>query len=226
MQSHLVLWLEGDVGWNGTTWTDQSGGARHANVYYGAPGTTTQNGRSVVDFNGGELLINAGFPNWAGVTVFAVANTSADDSVLSMGVSYNPNCTTTAPLGAANCVAYDQLAFNANMSLQQCDPAVGTCWQAYSPGVSLNTWVRSIAVEDPAANPSFRSYFNGVDNGALNHNLAYPYPAPWSTPRKDAIVGWRNYRGKVAELIVFNVPLSDASRTAIDAYLATKWNVH
>lgn len=111
------------------------------------------------------------------------------------------------------------------MSLQQCDPAVGTCYQAYSPDVPVNTWMRTTAVQDPAANPSFRSYFNGADNGVLTHNLDYPYPAPWSTPRKDTIVGWRNYRGRVAEIIVFNVPLSETSRQALDNYLALKWNV-
>lgn len=223
--NNLVLWLAGDVGWNGTTWTDRSGGARHANTYYGAPGSGTQNGRTVVDFNGGELLINTGFPNWAGVSILTVANTSQEDSLISMGVSYNPNCTTTPPNGAPNCVAYDQLAFNGSMTLQQCDPAVGTCWQAWGPTVPLNTWVRSVGIQNPAANPSYRSYFNGVENAGLNNNLNYPYPAPWSTPRKDTIVGWRNYRGKIAELIIFNVALSDASRIAIDKYLATKWNV-
>ena len=224
--SRLVLWLAGDTGWNSQTWVDQSGGGRNATVYSGAPGTAMQNGKYVVDFNGGELLINAGFPNWAGLTVLAVSNTSADDSMISMGVSYNPSCTTTPPAGAPNCVPYDQLAFNPEMSLQQCDPSTGSCYQAYSPAAPLNTWIRTIAEEDPAANPSFHSYLNGVDNGALNHNLTYPYPAPWSTPRADTVLGWRNYRGKVAEIIVFNVPLSDASRSALDQYLATKWNVH
>jgi hypothetical protein len=224
--SRLVLWLAGDVGWDGQNWADHSGSSRNATVYYGAPGTAMQNGRYVVDFNGGEMLISAGFPNWAGLTVLTVANTSTDDAVIAMGVSYNPSCTAAAPNGAANCVPYDMLAFGANMGLQQCDPSVGTCWQAYSPGVTLNTWMRTIAVEDPTANPSFHSYFNGIDNGALNHNMNYPYPAPWSTPRKDTILGWRNYRGKVAEIIVFNVPLSEASRTALDTYLANKWNVH
>jgi hypothetical protein len=38
-------------------------------------------------------------------------------------------------------------------------------------------------------------------------------------------IGWRNYRGQIAEIIVFNTALSDASCTAIDAYLATRWKV-
>jgi hypothetical protein len=223
--SNLVLWLAGE-NWNGSTWPDKSAGGRTATTYYGTVGTSTLNGRNVAVFNGGELLINAGFPAWNGLTVLTVANTTADDALITMGVSYNPGCTTTAPNGAPGCVAYDMLAFGGAMGLQQCDPSAGTCYQAYASGVAGNGWVRTIAEEDPSQNPSFHTYNDGADEGALGHNLNYPYPAPWSTPRTDTIVGWRNYRGSVAELIVYNVPLAATSRQAIDAYLATKWNVH
>lgn len=224
--SHLVLWLSGDVGWDGQIWRDQSGGGRNGTVYTGTPGTATQNGRSVVNFNGGEILVNAGFPNWIGVTVMAVSNTSTDDALITMGVSYNPGCSTTAPAGAPGCVPYDQLAFSANMTLAQCDPAIGDCYGALSPNSPPYTWIRTVALEDPTVNPSFHSYFNGVDNGTLTHKYNYPHPTPWNTSRKDTIIGWRNYRGLLAEIIVFNVPISQASRLALDAYLATKWNVH
>jgi hypothetical protein len=230
--SALVLWLPGEQ-WNGTTWIDLSGGARNAaSGFYGTPGTSTLNGKNVVNFNGGELLVSAGFPAWSGFTVFAVNNTSTDDSIITMGVSYNPGCATTPGAsgnwGAPNCVAYDMLSFGSGMSLQQCDPSIGSCWQVYSPGIT-GKWVRSEAELTPGANPSFHSYYNGADNGSsLGHNENYPYPAPWGAAgnRKDTVLGWRNYRGYVAEIIVFNKPLSDASRNAIDSYLAYKWNVH
>ena len=222
----LVLWLAADTGWNGQAWLDQSGGGRDALPYVGAPGTGTLNGKSVVDFNGGSLLIPAGFPAWSGLTIFALANTSADDGLLTMGVSYNGSCDPSPPLGAAGCMPYDMLSFGAAMGLQQCDPQIGSCYQVYAPPIPLGAWVRSTAEEDPAANPSFRSFFNSVDNGAgSNHNLPYPYPPPWAAPRKDTIVGWRNYRGLVAEIIAFDAPLSDVSRKAVDAYLAAKWKV-
>ena len=223
---NLVLWLAGE-NWNGSSWLDASGAGRNATTYSASVGSATQNGRTVAVFNGGELLVNNGFPSWsAGLTVMTVANTTTDDFLVTFGVSYNPSCTTTAPLGAPGCVAYDMLGFGAGMGLQQCDPGIGGCYQAYPFGVAGNGWVRTTAESTPGQNPSFHTYENGSDEGAIDHNLAYPYPAPWATPRTDTIIGWRNYRGSVAELIVFNVPLSTASRQALDAYLANKWNVH
>jgi hypothetical protein len=220
----LVLWLAGED-YNGQVWPDRSLGRRDANAYGGSPAIAQRNGRNVVNFNGGgQLLVSAGFPNWAGLTLFAVSSTSNGDFFISMGVSYNPGCSTTPPAGAPGCVAYDQLGFPPEMSLQQCDPAAGTCYQAYGPA-PLAGWFRSTAWENPQVNPSFRSFFNGVDNGNLNHNLNYPYPPPWPTPRKDTVLGWRNYRGLVAEIILYNAPLSDASRVAVDTYLGTKWKV-
>jgi hypothetical protein len=223
---NLVLWLDGDL-WNGSTWPDSSGGGRTATTYVGTVGKSTRNGHTVADFSAGgsELLINAGFPNWNGLTVMTAANTIKDDFLITMGVSYNPGCTTTAPLGAPGCVAYDMLGFGASMGLQQCDPGIGSCYQAYATAVGTG-WLRTTAEETPSANPSFHTYSNGADEGVLNHNLAYPYPSPWSTPRTDAIVAWRNYQGYIGEIIVFNVPLSDASRQALDTYLANKWAIH
>jgi hypothetical protein len=221
---NLVLWLAGE-NWDGSTWHDASGAGRNATTYDGTVGVGSLNGRPVAVFNGGQLLISTGFPSWsAGFSAMTVASTATDDYFIAFGVSYNTSCSTTPPAGAPGCVPYDMLGFTAAMAVEQCDPGPGLCYGTIPLGVTGAGWVRTTAVETPGVNPSVHTYENGSDEGAGTHD-PYPFPAPWATPRTDTVLGWRSYRGSVAELIVFNVPLSAASRQALDAYLANKWNV-
>ncbi len=216
----LVLWLEGDVGYDNWTWQDQSGNARHGNhLSTTAPGTSTLNGKPVVTFlNGEQLRVQAGFPAWSGFTIFGVSNTHVTGEMFSMGVSYNPSCSTTPPNGSPGCVAYDMLS--SDLGLEMCDPVYGSCYQATGvPGMPTDQWIRYTAREDPTATSSFSSYLNGARTGASSGK----FPPPWNTARTDTLLPWAAWRGQIAEIIVFNTPLSDASRTAIDNYLAHKW---
>jgi hypothetical protein len=219
---NLVLWLEGDVGYDNWTWQDQSGNARHAgHLSTTAPGTSTLNGKTVLTFlNGEQLRVSAGFPAWSGFTIFGVSNTHVAGEMFSMGVSYNPGCNTTPPNGSPGCVPYDMLS--SDLGLEMCDPSYGSCYQATGvPGMPIDQWIRYTAREDPTATSSFSSYLNGARTGASSGK----FPPPWNTPRTDTLLPWAAYRGQIAEIIVFNTPLSDASRTAIDAYLSHKWGI-
>ncbi len=228
---NLVLWLRGDD-WDGFTWPDQSPGGRDAKLYYGSVGFGTLNGHHTVAFDGnGELRIVAGFPDWQGVTIMTVMTApDGNGAPIAMGVSFNPGCATAPPSGAAGCDPYDMLRFDISLELSQCDPNIGTCYQAYPESLAGVGWQRSIGVLTPGATPSYHAYLSGIDEGALPHNRNYPYPAPWSTPRTDTILGWGGlatnmFSGSIAELILFDTALSDASRVALDAYLQAKWGI-
>jgi hypothetical protein len=110
------------------------------------------------------------------------------------------------------------------IGLEMCDGNIGTCFQAYDAALPSG-WFRTIGMLSPNVTPSYRMFWNGADRGDEGHNVPWPFPAPWNTPRKDTVIGWNGYRGSIAEIIVFNVPLSDASRAAIDAYLSNKWGI-
>lgn len=224
----LVLWLDGAQGWDGTTWHDRSGHGRDAKPYTSPVGSTTLNGLTAVSFGGGNLLIDAGFPPWEGATVFAVQWATATNALIAFGVSFNNiGCDLVPPAGAPGCVQYDQLAFGGfgALGLEMCDPSIGNCYKVYDVDPP-DAWVRTYMQEIPDTSLGARTWMNGAENVNLGHTPAYPFPAPWNTPRVDTIVAWANYRGSVAELIVFDSVLSDASREAVDAYLANKWNVH
>jgi hypothetical protein len=216
----LVLWLEGDVGYDSYTWLDQSGASRHAgHLSTTAPGTSTLNGKTVLTFlNGEQLRVGAGFPAWSGFTIFGVSNTHVGGEMLAMGVSYNPGCSATPPNGSPGCVAYDMLS--ADLGLEMCDPSYGSCYHsAGGAGIPLDQWIHYVSRNDPSANSSFSAWLNGADTGATSTKL----PPPWNTPRTDTLLPWAAWRGQIAEMIVFNEAISDASRAAIDAYLTHKW---
>jgi hypothetical protein len=229
----LVLWLRGED-WNGSTWTDRSSGGRDATLYFGDVGSGSLNGHKVAAFDGnGDLIITAGFPDWYGLSILTVVNTPIQNGsgIIAMGVSFNAGCYTLAPGGAPGCVLYDMLQFNAYLSLEQCDPTIGNCYKVFGmPDAAGAGWVRLSGVLDVGATPAYRVYLNGVDEGALGHDYTYPYPSPWATPRTDTIVGWGTsasnlFPGSIAEFIIYNTTLSDASREAIDAYLQSKWGL-
>ena len=106
-----------------------------------------------------------------------------------------------------------------------CDPNIGTCFQAYDSNPS--GWVRSIGSIVPNGNPGYRIWANGTEHAATGTNNPFPWAAsyPWTSPRKDTIIGWNGYRGTIAEIVVFNTTLTDASRTAVDNYLAGRWGI-
>jgi hypothetical protein len=232
--SSLVLWLRGED-WDGTTWTDRSPGARSATTYFGTVGMGTLNGRRVAVFDGnGDLLISTGFPGWFGLSIMTVYNApNPNGAIISMGISFNYGngiCGTAAPAGAPGCQFYDILQFDTNLRLQECAESIQDCYQATGQVASGLGWLRMSGVLTPGATPSYRNYKNGVDEGDLAHNKPWPYPAPWNTPRYDTVVGWGLtpayiFSGSIAEIIIYNTPLSDTSRLALDAYLATKWGI-
>ena len=55
--TNLALWLEGNAGYNGTTWTDQSGNGHNATVIGSGPGTTLINGLQALLFTGQGMSI-------------------------------------------------------------------------------------------------------------------------------------------------------------------------
>jgi hypothetical protein len=233
--ANLVLWLRGED-WNGSIWPDRSPIGALATIYYGQVGVGSLNGLSVAAFDGnGDLVIQTieGYPHWSGLTVMTVMTApNANGGIVSFGSSFNNvPCYMFPPGGASSCVEYDQLEFNALMTLQQCDPSIGTCWQAYGLSQPLGAgWVRLSGELTVGADPSYHVYLNGVDEGPIGHNQSWPYPAPWDTPRQSVIIGWGAvasglFSGSVAEIIVYNTSISDASRQALDAYLAAKWGL-
>ena len=198
-----------------STWSDKSGNARHATssttpkaaFVAGVVGT-----RGCVRFTGGSLaqydapstytLVNTG--PW---TIFVVMNASQSTSgiVVGTGTGINP---WDFFIGAYSGKFFYQFGGNYGYQL----PGMAT---------TSNWVIGSVVTPTGSTNGPTSTYTNGVWQETVL--------CPNVTKAVNIAIGWSNASyntgGDVAEVIVYNRPLSGLERRTIERYLSGKWSV-
>jgi hypothetical protein len=221
--SKMVLWLDGEHGLSDGVWCDRSGNGHHA-VPVATPPTMVDDVYRAVRFDDATTLSMPGpFNDFEeGTSWVVVQRPIGDHSMyagrppLRLGQSFNPD----APPGAQpyDLMSLGCLGTNDDFIFSICDPAIGSCFQAYSSNwFQEDVWKRTVV----AAGTSVRAWFDGVEV-VINTNVPFPWPPPWDTPRAVGAVAAESYVGDIAEIIVFGKVLDEADVATLEAYWARK----
>jgi hypothetical protein len=222
--TNLAAWYEGNVGFNGTTWTDQSGNGHTATVNGSAPGTTTINGLQALSFNGQDLSISGQVltdpSNYTIMAVITDATTINSGNTGFREVFSNwdsSNSTTSVFLGDTN-VNPDNVRF--------------TDWV----GGADDTHGRIQQGEGTLTNPTSPFILSGISsstdarifqNGSLLFDNGAAIPARTLTTGyyigDQGSFGGEFWNGNIAELLVYNGALNVDSFNIDVNYLTQKW---
>lgn len=182
-------------------WSDKSGNGKHATASGSSRPTYTgsQNGRSVIAFDGVANRMNTTLVDSSTQTILFVAKASPAG----------------AP-GIRRVVAYEaERSFFASSGWNWFSPPSGT-------GVSPTAY--NVASGVIASDSSMTIYGNGVAASATFD----PFNARTNTftlGGESASSAFNFFQGEIAEVIVFNSALSDVNRARVEKYLANKWGV-
>lgn len=198
-------------------WNDKSGNGNNATQGTGSAqpttGTTTQNGRNTLDFNGTSHRLafpNLGLNGLTDVSVFAVFNvdstTSGSDNPLSFGNGSEGQILTGA-------VAVG--------TLQSFDLGFFTDLTFIATGMDDSMNILSLITSATASH----SYKNGTQ---VAEDLTPP--TTWTTGAGDYGIMASNTpnrwtKGQFAELIIYTRTLSTAEKTQVESYLLNKWGI-
>jgi len=235
--SGLSLWLKADAGVSlsgsdVTTWADQSGNGRHANSVDADPtyNSSDLNGKPTISLSSvavgdNQSLSIDGNPMGASGTTAFVVN-YVDPSVFPVnGVGGNPNGALLGNFGSAEngshwpyasggvASVYDAFATDTrkdNLGL----PTGITNWNIYSVYSQNNDW---------------KIFCNGTEFYFDNANV-YSNAIANDT---SLYIGMQNnsgsdqiFKGKVAEVVVYNRVLTTPERQQVEAYLNTKYAIY
>jgi hypothetical protein len=225
-------------------WEDKSGNARHAtqsnSLQRPIRTTSAQNGRGVVRFDGDadgnrtdRLQIQDStstftyLHNGVGV-VFLVARTSAsvaDPNFFQIAID-----SSNAVSGNGYFLAFEDRASidknNSMLALAGPDAATSALLAANNvcpPGV-FKVISHTINCTAATASDRGRFYFNGLLDSAVNANTANTS----GSSNTNLFIGsssngFAPLKGDVAEILIYNVALSDTDRSAVEQYLISKW---
>jgi hypothetical protein len=228
VQSGMVLWLKADAGvttdgsGNVSAWADQSPAAENAaqSTSGDEPQVVTNalNGKPVIRFNGSSayLQMPPGFAEMSsGVSFFAVftpTTMASWERIFDLG----------------NGSPSDNIIFcrNSNESTFafNTDTGGGNLVQGSSES-SLNTAQEYSGILNGAS--SMTLYQNGAQVGQVTSGLT----APANVTRNYNYVGKSNwsgdplYQGDMAEIIIYNRPITDIERDEVEGYLADKYGL-
>jgi hypothetical protein len=229
----LQLWLDASDPWSlfdattggsgvasgGTVkrWQDKSGNARHCTEATSAPTRqlSAVNGRDVLRFNGSQFLQGTSTPVGGNVRtfigVFQQLNTPSD-----VFFQFGTNPTSG-----------DTYGFIARAGVSGSTSFVGgditTSNLTVNQALTFTSPFVCSMVE--SSNSSNRYFFNGAEKtvsgtlGSFNMNPGYFVGKARTT------VDVNFFNGNACEIIAYDAALSDANRSAIEAYLMTKWGI-
>jgi len=200
-------------------WEDKSGNGRHASEATNGPTrkTSEQNGYSALLFNGSStFLAGSSTPSTANErTVFAItksANTTGAD-FFQIGVYGAANFRAFAlrqGYGAPNSgISSDLIANNVNVNGEQLtiNQYHVSCWRQKSSTRDVRYWHNGVE-KTVTGRPDSFSAADGFFVGKIRttNDLSF----------------WNGY---IAEVIIYDVELSDADRATVETYLTAKWGI-
>lgn len=185
-------------------WNDKSGNGYHVTQSTGSKqpdtGTRTIGGKNVIEFNGGQVLINNSFAmSSALITMFGVLASDAAEGVRVISIQ-NSGSFEMYPWGAG-CRSPEQatisIGLNTNINLYSFVKSAANDHELWNNGTSVGT------------NSTTTTTFTSSDIliGALNDG----------SPPAAA------FNGRLAEFIVIDSAISTSNRQKVEGYLAWKW---
>jgi hypothetical protein len=231
IRTSLLLWLDASdaatitsSGGLVSTWADKSGGGNNANQATGTKqpttGSTTQNGKNVLAFDGTSdyMVSNCGVSANA-LTMFVVANKTAAGGA---GNTYS-RVVSFANSGNANDYGYNSsILFAYSQGLN-----AGYNPSAYAYSNSATSGLQNQYNQANASGLRVNGTSVSIYNNALSNTSTYG-----SISLSNDRVGLGNsfngladayLNGWIAEVLVYNVSLTDTQVTNTLAYLKTKW---
>lgn len=223
----LHLWLRSDIGVTAspqgtssalrvTKWLDQSGNGRHASMssatsaalarqpYYV---TGALNGLPVIQFQGGQSL---GLDIWAQPTSF---------TVFVVGKNANPSESFSMILGPGGNAPNNQLRWeNGSNALFV---GTGNAMPAFTSPIG-NTRVYH-ALSGRYDNP--RSLMEVFRDGNPISTHSFRTTGPWTLASVGSWYSTYYMRGELAEVIIYDRPLSETERVAVNSYLEGKYGI-
>jgi len=200
-------------------WEDKSGNARHASeaTYGPTRKTSQQNGYSALLFNGSNtFLTGSSTPSTGNVrTAFAItksANTSGGN-FFQVGIRDSSSFRAFAlrqSYGSPNSsISSDLVANNVNVNGEQLtiNQYHVSCWRQTSSTRAVRYWhngTEKTVTGTPDSLSATAGFFVGKIRNASDLDF------------------WNGY---IAEIIIYDVELSDADRATVEAYLKTKWAI-
>ena len=200
-------------------WEDKSGNARHASelTYGPTRKTSQQNGYSALLFNGSStFLAGSSTPSTGNVrTAFAItksANTSGND-LFQIGVRDSASFkafTLRQSYGSPNSlISSDLVANNVNVNGEQLtiNQYHVSCWRQTSSTRAVRYW------------------HNGTEKTVTGTPDSLSVGAGYFVGKARNTTDLGFWNGYIAEVIIYDVELSDADRTTVESYLRAKWAV-
>jgi hypothetical protein len=200
-------------------WEDKSGNGRHASEATNGPTrkTSEQNGYSALLFNGSNtFMAGSSTPSTGNVrTVFAItksANTSGADffQIGVFGGATFRGFTLRQSYASPNSgISSDLIANNVNVNGEQLtiNQYHVSCWRQTSSTRAVRYWHNGVE-KTVTGRPDSFSALAGFFVGKIRTT--------------DDLTFWNGY---IAEVIIYDVELSDADRATVETYLTAKWAI-
>ena len=219
--SGLRLWLKADTGITKdgsgliSSWEDRSGNGFDVGQGDGAKKpllvSDAVNGEPAIRFDGdNDYLQTAGaitlLQGTANFSMFVVTKPGATQKTHADIIDYEH--------GSNISYVLQQLVDNTNQfGLANWQPLTSSAYQIHS-GVYVN-------------NTSYTSYLNGVNSLQTTdlNDISCPEPRTFTVGSKSLEAFPRQFNGDVAEVIVYNTPLSDSDRQRVESYLIAKYGI-
>jgi hypothetical protein len=200
-------------------WQDKSGNDRHAleSTYGPTRKTSQQNGYSALLFNGSStFLAGSSTPSTGNVrTVFAITKSAitSGGELFQIGVkqssSFRAFTVRQSYAPTNSLIASDLVVNNVNVNGEQLtiDQYHVSCWRQTASTRAVQYWhngVQKTVTGTPDSLSVGAGYFVGKSRN--NEDLGF-------------------WNGHIAEVIIYDVELSDADRAAVESYLKVKWAI-
>jgi hypothetical protein len=234
----IALWLRADIGVTGTTaitsWTDQSGNNNHATATTTAPSLVTNdiNGYPAIDFDGsGQYMsIDEGvfkpgilykdFWTYTVVTSDKTSTNSVMNELVDRQSGGSGFVSVSIPYSNSSTLAHYMAT---GFSLSNSNPEAGSA----TPHVFATAYS-----DDNIPFSAFNKteiWVDGSTRGASNSNMA---PVVGTNTDMFIGAGWRGFHpgsfyrdGKIAEVIVYQAPLTALNHQKILSYLCLKYGI-
>lgn len=213
-----IMWLKADVGVyqdaartipavDGSSvmgWADQSGVGNHASQPVTSKAPTLKanvfNGKSAISFNGANNLLHTWTNGAAAFTAIIVARRNGSLSNYNAIFTSNKGFISARQIGSPNWGMYLNGDVTAGYSMDNQSRVLSAVVRNYNDVDLVTNGIKEIKTSGAG--------WYGVGNFIGSGESSSQY-----------------FAGDIAEIIVYNVALSDADRTSMEAYLSTKYNV-
>jgi hypothetical protein len=207
-------------------WEDKSGNARHATqATSGARPlrkAAVQNGRDVVRFDGGDVLVTPSFSTAgfvSGSTILVVTNpTFTNNTIYRPLIRIEPSNTNGIQHEASN-----DSVVNSRSKLEAFVQNTSNTLFRATPSATTTTGWRMLA--SVVTTSDITLFSDGTINGGPTAITGTIKTGSSDVLRVAADVTNNFWLGDIAEILVFPTALSTTDRQAVESYLATKWGI-